>query len=59
MKMYGSHCFHLSFTGEEYVRKSMEQYEAEYRERQVRNLKRKAQELGYELKDKAEVANQD
>ena len=35
--------------GEEYVAKSMEEYEREHRERQVRGLHRKALELGFEL----------
>lgn len=35
--------------GEEYVAEEMEAYEAAYRERAVKNLKRKAKELGYEL----------
>jgi transposase len=38
--------------GKEYVAKGMEQYEQEYRERMVRNLTRKAEELGYELKQR-------
>jgi transposase len=38
--------------GEVYVKQSMEQYEAGYQERQVRNLKKKALELGYELKER-------
>jgi transposase len=42
--------------GQEYARQSLQQYEAEYRERQVRNLKSKAQELGYELKEKEAVS---
>ena len=44
--------------GEEYVKQSMEQYEAEYQERQVRHLKRKAAELGFELVEKAQTAEQ-
>jgi transposase len=44
--------------GEEYAKQSMEQYEAVYQERQVRNLKRKAQELGYELVEKAQTPEQ-
>jgi transposase len=35
--------------GEEYVAKSMEEYEREHRERQVRGLHRKALELGFDL----------
>lgn len=38
--------------GKEYVAVGMEQYEREHRERMLRNLTRKAQELGYELKEK-------
>jgi transposase len=38
--------------GQEYVKKAMDEYEAEYRERLVRNLKKKAAELGFELKEK-------
>lgn len=44
--------------GQEYARQSMEQYEAAYRERKVRNLHRQAQELGYELKEKEQPARQ-
>ncbi len=43
--------------GQEYARQSMEEYEAAHRERQLRNLKKKAAELGYELKAR-EAANQ-
>jgi transposase len=35
--------------GEAYVKTSLEQYEQEYRERQLKQLKRKAAEMGYEL----------
>jgi transposase len=35
--------------GQAYAQKGMEEYEAEYRERQVRLLKKKAKELGFEL----------
>jgi transposase len=45
--------------GEEYTRQSLAEYEAAHQERQVRNLKRKAAELGYELKEKAEEAKQE
>jgi transposase len=38
--------------GQEYVQKGLQQYEAEYRERLVRNLKKKAAELGLELMEK-------
>lgn len=38
--------------GEQYVRQEMEAYEAAHQERQLRLLKRKAAELGYELKEK-------
>jgi transposase len=38
--------------GQEYAKQEMEEYEAAYRERQVRNLKKKAAELGYELLEK-------
>ena len=44
--------------GEEYVKQSMEQYEAEYQQRQVGNLKRKAAEMGFELVEKAQTAEQ-
>jgi transposase len=39
--------------GMPYAQKGMEEYEAEYRERQVRLLKKKANELGFELTEKA------
>jgi transposase len=45
--------------GQEYAKQGMQEYETAYRERQVRNLKKKAAELGLELKEKepkAEVA---
>ncbi len=35
--------------GQEYVAQSQQEYEEKYRERAVRNLRRKAKELGYEL----------
>ena len=38
--------------GQEYAKQGMEEYEAAYRERQLRNLKKKAAELGYELKER-------
>jgi transposase len=38
--------------GQEYARQGMEEYEAAYRARQVRHLKKKAAELGLELKEK-------
>ena len=46
--------------GEEYVKRSMAEYEAAHQKRQVRTLKKKAAELGYEVKEKAEAegANQ-
>jgi transposase len=44
--------------GEEYARQSMAEYEAAYQERQVRNLKRKAAEMGFELVQKAQTAEQ-
>ena len=37
--------------GQEYAREGMQEYEAAHRERQLRNLKKKAAELGYELKE--------
>jgi transposase len=43
--------------GQEYARQSMQEYETAYRDRQVRNLKKKAQELGYELKEKEAAAS--
>jgi transposase len=42
--------------GQEYVKKAVDQYEAQYRERVVRNLKKKAAELGLELKEKEQQA---
>jgi transposase len=42
--------------GQEYARQGMQEYEAAYRERQVRNLKKKAAELGLELKEKESKA---
>ena len=42
--------------GQEYARQGMEEYEAAYRERQVRNLRKKAAELGLELKEKEPTA---
>jgi transposase len=45
--------------GEPYVKQSLAEYEAAYQERQVRNLKRKAAELGFELVEKAQTAEQD
>jgi transposase len=42
--------------GQEYAKVSMEEYEAAYQERMVRNLKKKAAELGFELREKAESA---
>jgi transposase len=38
--------------GQQYVAQGMEQYEQQHRERLVRNLTRKAEELGYELKER-------
>jgi transposase len=38
--------------GEEYARQGMAEYETQYRDRQVRHLKKKAAELGYELQEK-------
>lgn len=40
--------------GMEYSRQEMQEYEANYRDRQLKQLRRKAKELGYELKEKAE-----
>ena len=37
--------------GQPYAQKGMEEYEADYRERQVRLLKKKAKELGFELRE--------
>ncbi len=42
--------------GQEYAQQSLTEYEAAYRERVVRNLKKKAAELGYELREKGEPA---
>ena len=42
--------------GEEYVRQDMAAYEASYRERILKGLARKAQEMGFELKPVGEVA---
>jgi transposase len=39
--------------GMAYAAQGMAEYEAAYRERQVRQLRRKARELGYELKEQA------
>jgi transposase len=39
--------------GMPYAQKGMEEYEADYRQRQVRLLKKKANELGFELTEKA------
>jgi len=44
--------------GEEYAKQSMAEYEAAYQERQVRNLKRKAAEMGFDLVEKAQRAEQ-
>jgi hypothetical protein len=41
--------------GQEYAAQGMEAYEQAYRERVVRNLQRKAKELGYDLVAKAEA----
>jgi hypothetical protein len=41
--------------GQEYAAQGMEEYEQAYRERALRNLQRKAKELGYELVAKAEA----
>ena len=38
--------------GKEYVAVGLEQYEREHRERLLRNLTRKTQELGYQSKEK-------
>ncbi len=38
--------------GAAYVARGLAEYEAEYRERQLRQLKKKAQELGYELTER-------
>src|SRR6266542_5759451 len=38
--------------GEEYVKQTLADYEAAYQQRQVRLLKKKATELGYELREK-------
>ena len=42
--------------GEQYVARSMEEYQSEHRERQVRALCRKAHELGFELVKPQELA---
>jgi transposase len=44
--------------GMAYATQGMEAYEAAYRERQLKNLKRKANELGYDLTPKQEEAVQ-
>jgi transposase len=41
--------------GQEYVAKGQQEYEEQYRERVVRNLTRKAEELGFELKAREEA----
>jgi hypothetical protein len=40
--------------GQEYAAVGMEEYEKAYQERQLKNLKRKASEMGYELTAKAQ-----
>jgi transposase len=42
--------------GQPYVQQGMEDYEAKYRERQLKQLRRKAKELGYELREPAPAA---
>lgn len=42
--------------GESYVTQSLEQYEQEHKERSLKNLKRKARTLGYDLTEKIEPA---
>jgi transposase len=42
--------------GQQYAARGQEEYEEEYRERQKRNLAKKASELGYELKEKTQEA---
>ena len=41
--------------GQAYAQKGMAEYEAEYKERQVRLLKKKAKELGFELREISEA----
>ena len=45
--------------GTTYARQEMDVYEAKYRERQVKQLRRKAKELGYELLEAAPSAAAD
>ena len=42
--------YHLMRYGEAYVKQTEKQYAAEVRERQEKQLKRRAKELGFELK---------
>jgi transposase len=44
--------------GKEYAAQGMAEYEAAYRERALKNLRRKAKELGYELKPRGEEATE-
>jgi transposase len=45
--------------GIQYVKQSQEDYEAQQREKQIANLKKKARLLGFELKEKVEAPKQD
>ena len=40
--------------GQPYAQQALEEYEAKYRERQLKQLRRKAKELGYERRDPAQ-----
>ena len=51
-KLYYSMCKH----GWEYHRKGASDYEREYNERRLQNLKRSARSLGYDLIEKKEAA---
>jgi transposase len=42
--------------GQQYVAKGQEEYEEQYRQRQLRNLAKKAHEMGYELREKEQQA---
>jgi transposase len=43
--------------GQDYVDKGMEHYEAQFKDRMIRNLKRQAKNLGFELMGKKEIAS--
>ncbi len=45
-------CTRLLKHGQAYVAKGLQEYEQQHHERQLRSLKRKAQDLGYELTER-------